>query len=58
MKFSWEYFCGALASGIYYLTIAKYSQQHFLGTLKYHENQESLAQWIFNCLWYTAELST
>ena len=44
MKFSWKYFCGALASSIYYLTRAKYSWENFRSTLKNHENHESLAQ--------------
>ena len=35
MKFSWEYFCGTLASSVYYyLTITKYSQENFRGTAK------------------------
>ena len=32
--FSWKYFCDALASSIYYLTIAKYSRENFHNTLK------------------------
>ena len=41
MKFSREYFHGALASSVYYLTKAKYSRKNFRGTLK---NCGSLAQ--------------
>ena len=48
MKYSREYFRGALASGIDYLTIAKYSQENFRGIL---ENRKSLAQHIFPRLW-------
>ena len=33
-KFLWKCFCGALASGVYYLTIAKSSLENFRGTLK------------------------
>ena len=51
MKFSLEYFCGALASDVYYSTIAKYSQENFHSTLK---NRKCLAQWIFPHLWYNA----
>ena len=40
-RFSWEYFCGALASSVYYLTIAKYSWENFRGALK---NCKKLAQ--------------
>ena len=47
MKFSGEYFCSALASSVYYLTIAQYSWENFRGTLKNCENGGSLAQWIF-----------
>ena len=47
MKFLQEYFCGALASSAYYLTIAKYSWVNFHGTLTNCENNESLAQQIF-----------
>ena len=36
--------CCSLASSIYYLTIAKYPQENFRGTLKNHENHGSLAQ--------------
>ena len=36
IKFSQEYFHGILASGIYYLTIAKYLWENFCGTLKNH----------------------
>ena len=43
-SFSQEYFHGALASSVYYLTIAKYSWENFHSTL---ENHESLAQQIF-----------
>ena len=43
-SFSQEYFHGALASSIYYLTIAKYSRENFHSTL---ENRKSLAQQIF-----------
>ena len=49
MKFSQEYFHGALASSVYYLTIVKYSQENFHGTLK---TRESLAQRIFLRLRY------
>ena len=42
-------FRGALASGVYYLNIAKYSRKNFSGTLKY---RESLAQRIFPRLRY------
>ena len=49
MKFLREDFCGPLASSVYYLTIAKYSQKNFRGTLK---NCESLAQQNFPCLPY------
>ena len=41
MRFSREYFHGALASSVYYLTKAKYSQENFRGILK---NCGSLAQ--------------
>ena len=34
MKFFMGYFCSALASGVYYLTIAKYSWENFCSTLK------------------------
>ena len=34
MKFSWEYFCIALASSVYCLAIAKYSQENVCSTLK------------------------
>ena len=34
VKFSRKYFCDALASSVYYLTIAKYSQENFHSTLK------------------------
>ena len=47
IKFFTEILCGALASSVYYLTIAKYSQENFCGTLKIHKKRESLAQWIF-----------
>ena len=49
MKFSRKHFCGALASGVYYLTIAKHSRENFRGTLK---NHKSLAQQILSHLWY------
>ena len=39
----YEVFHGALASSVYYLTIAKHSCKNFHATLK---NHESLAQWI------------
>ena len=52
MKFSWKYFCGALATSVYYLPIAKNSQENFCGTLKTRENRESLAQQIFPRLRY------
>ena len=51
MKFSQEYFCGALASSVYYLTIAKYSWKNFCGTLKKCENHKRLAQQTFPRLW-------
>ena len=41
-SFLQDYFCSALASGIYYLTIAKYSWENFHGTLKNHKNGKSL----------------
>ena len=44
MKVLWEYFCSALASSVYYLTIAKNSWENFCGTVKNRENCESLAQ--------------
>ena len=48
MKLSRNYFHGALASGINYLiiggNIANYSWKNFRGTLRNHENHESLAQ--------------
>ena len=47
MKFFTGIFHGALVSSVYYLTITKYSQENFHGTLKNHENHESLAQQIF-----------
>ena len=53
MKFSREYFCGALASSVYYSTIAKYSQKNFRGTFKNHENHKRLAQQIFPYIWYS-----
>ena len=37
----------ALASSVYYLTIAKYSWKIFRGTLKSRENHKSLTQQIF-----------
>ena len=49
----WEYFCGALASSVYYLIIAKYSQENFRNTLK---NCKSLARQIFPCLQYIFKL--
>ena len=45
---------GALASSVYYLTIAKYLQENFCGALK---NHKSLAQRIFSCLWYVVHTS-
>ena len=47
-SFSWEYFCSALASGVYYLTIAKCPWENFCGTLKNCENHEGLAQQTFS----------
>ena len=41
MKFSQKYFRGALASSVYYLSIAKNSQENFCGKLKNCENHES-----------------
>ena len=43
-----KYPCGALASSVYYLTIAKYSRENFHGTLTNRENHESLAHQIFS----------
>ena len=51
-SFSWEYFCSALASSVYYSTIAKYSQENFRGTLKNSENHDSSDQQIFQCSQY------
>ena len=52
-KFSQESFHHALASSVNYLTIAKYLRKNFRGTLKNHENHESLAQRIFPYLqWF------
>ena len=48
MKFLQDYLHSALASGVYYLTLAKYSQENFHGILK---NHKSLAQQIFSRLW-------
>ena len=53
MKIFWqEYFCGALASGVYYLTIAQYSQENSHGTLTNRENCKNLAQRVFPHLQY------
>ena len=41
MRSLWEYFCGALASSVYYSTIAK---ENFHSTLTNHGNRESLVQ--------------
>ena len=49
MKFFVEYFCGALATSVYYLPVAKNSWENFCGTLK---NRESSAQQIFPRLRY------
>ena len=45
IKFLREYFHSALASGVYYLTLAKYTQENFHGILKNHKSQ------IFPHLW-------
>ena len=47
-----EYFCCALASSVYYLTIAKYPWENFHSTLKIHE---ILPHRIFPRLWYYDE---
>ena len=52
IEFLQKYFRDALASGVYYLAIAKYSWENFCGTLKNCKNRESLAQQIFPRLQY------
>ena len=53
MKIFWqEYFRGALASSVYYLTIAQYSQENSHGTLTNRDNCENLAQRGFPHLQY------
>ena len=53
MNFFMEILCDALASSVYYFTIAKYSQEKFHSTLKYCKG---LAQRIFPLLQYIAYL--
>ena len=44
---SQKYFHGALASSVYCLTVAKYSQENLHSTFKNCENHENLAQRVF-----------
>ena len=50
-----KFFVEILSRWIYYLLIAKYSQENFDVTLKNHKNRESLAHQIFSCLRYKGE---
>ena len=49
MKFLRKYFCGALATSVHYLPIAKNSRENFRSKLK---NRKSLAQRLFPHLQY------
>ena len=55
IDFFMEILCDALASSVYYFTIAKYSQKKFRGTLNY-KYCKGLAQWIFPRLQYITYL--